>query len=114
MKYVLALLMVAGVAQAEDYSRATELMFINQSGGVVALTVEPCAIPEAKGFENRSYATEANGTKHEGCWTAPDTSEAPSGADFKIVPIVNVWYDGVITAFPQTMFAPLDKQKGLL
>ena len=61
-------------ATAEDYSSYKELYMKNESGGVVALTLEPCQISEAvkAGMIDRAYATEGNGTKHEGCWISPE------------------------------------------
>ncbi len=111
---ILMAVLVSFPAIAEDYSLYKELFFANQAGGAVVLTVEPCAIVEAKtkGFDSRTYATEANGTKHEGCWVAPDISDAPQYPGVKIIPIVNVWYDGVIVPFEQSLFAPIEKLKG--
>lgn len=93
---------------AADYSTYKELYMANQAGGVVALTVEPCAIGPAKlkKFESRAYATEANGTIHEGCWIAPDISDAPNHPSVKIIPIVNVWFNGVIVPYEQNLFSP--------
>lgn len=110
---VVAVLISLPVA-AENYSSHTELYMANQAGGVVALTVEPCAVELAKikHFEMRAYATEANGTKHEGCWISPDISEAPNHPSIKIIPIVNVWFDGVIVPFEQNLFAPISKIEG--
>lgn len=101
-------------AIAEDYSTYKELFFTNQQGGAVVLTVEPCEIiaAKAKGFESRTYATEADGTKHEGCWMAPDISDAPQYPGVKIIPIVNVWYDGEVIPFAQSLFKPIEKLNG--
>lgn len=110
---VVAVLFSLPVA-AEDYSTYKELYMANQAGGVVALTVEPCAIESAKAkhFDSRAYATEADGTRHEGCWIAPDISEAPNHPSIKIIPIVNVWFDGIIVPFEQSLFAPITKIEG--
>lgn len=116
MKYILALVAALFItfATAEDYSKHKELFMANQAGGIVALTVEPCAIAAAKAkkFENRAYATEGNGTLHEGCWMAPDTSEAPDYPGMRIIPIVNVWFDDTIVPFDQKLFAPISKMEG--
>lgn len=110
---VVAVLFSLPVAAA-DYSTHKELYMANQAGGVVALTVEPCTITQAKNkhFEMRAYATEADGTIHEGCWVAPDISEAPNHPSIKIIPIVNVWFDDVIVPFDQELFAPITKIDG--
>lgn len=96
-------------ANAADYSQYKELFMLNKAGGVIAVTLEPCAIPDAikAGFENRGYATESNGTKHEGCWAAPDISEAPRHPGVRIIPIVNMWFDGEVVSLPQDDFKPI-------
>lgn len=104
-------------AKAEDYSTYKELFFINQAGGAVVLVAEECTISGAKanGFEGQAYATEKDGTRHEGCWSMPDTSEAPNHPSIKIIPIVNMYFDGEIVSFPQHLFNPLTPEtKGAL
>lgn len=98
-------------ADAADYSNAAELYMANEAGGVVALTKEPCAFPEAvkKGFDSRAYATEGNTRKHEGCWFAPSTAEAPKSEEVRIIPVVNTWWDGEVITFMQNQFAPDNK-----
>lgn len=105
------LLLVALSAQAQDYSSYKELYMKNESGGVVALTLEPCQFPEAvkKGYIDRAYATEGNGTKHEGCWVSPEINpeEIPAvDAHVKIIPLVNLWFDGESVIYPQSYFKP--------
>ena len=112
MKKLLALVAVlfSLPAISADYSKYKELYMANEAGGDVVLTLEPCTIADAKkqGFESRSYATEGNGTVHEGCWSAPGIEGAPAVAGVTIIPIVNVYYDGIILPFPQDMFGPED------
>lgn len=94
---------------AVDYSDHKELYMANEAGGEIVLTLEPCAFTDAKklGFENRSYATIADGSiKEEGCWLAPDMKDAPQVQGIAIIPIVNLWYDNIILPFPQNMFEP--------
>ena len=112
---ILALLVSFSVLadEAKDYSMHKELYMKNEAGGVVALTLEPCQIPEAipKGFADRAYATEGNGTKHEGCWLRPDINpeDLPKvDAHVKIIPVVNLWFDGEIVHYPQHYFTPSD------
>ena len=102
-------------ACAADYSAAKELYTANEAGGVIALTLEPCAIKDAasRGFENRAYATEGNGTKHEGCWIAPSLNGAPIVPEVKIIPLVNVYFDGITLPFPQDIFTPDGKVEKL-
>ena len=107
---VLSLLFSTGL-QAADYSKSKELYMPNESGGYIVLTVEPCKFPEAvkQGFDSRAYATESDSEKpatHEGCWNSPDTSEAPRIKGVRIIPLVNLWFDGDTVTFPQTMFGP--------
>lgn len=96
---------------AADYSKSKELYMPNESGGFIVLTVEPCKFPEAVklGYDSRAYATESDSEKpvtHEGCWTSPDTAEAPRLKGVRIIPLVNLWFDGDMVTFPQTMFGP--------
>lgn len=105
------LLLFSTSLSATDYSTSKELYMPNESGGYVILTVEPCTIPEANksGFESRAYATESDSESpitHEGCWTSPDTSEAPKIRGVKIIPLVNLWFDGDTVTFPQNLFGP--------
>ena len=101
-------LVFAKDATAADYSAEKELFLKNESGGVIAVTKELCTDPvaKAKGFEFRAYATEGNGTKHEGCWSAPDLSEAPSHPSVRIIPIINMYFEGQIIAVQQQSFKP--------
>lgn len=115
MKKILALVavLVSLPATSADYSNHKELYMKNEAGGVVALTLEPCQFPEilAKGFKERAYATEGNGAKHEGCWLSPEINPAdlPAvDAHIKIIPVVNLWFEGEIVAFPQSYFKPSD------
>ncbi len=100
---------------AADYSNSKELYMPNESGGYVVLTLEECAISSArdKGFDRRAYATESDSEQpatHEGCWFTPDTQQAPRIQGVKIIPIVNLWFDGDIVFFPQTHFSPEKKR----
>ena len=104
---------------AADYSKSKELYMPNESGGYVVLTLEECKIPEArtKGFNSRAYATEtdaANSVTHEGCWNSPDTSEAPKVQGVKIIPIVNLWFEGDVVFFPQSYFGPEKKRYDII
>lgn len=116
MKQLAVLLTLFSLSlSAADYSKSKELYMPNESGGYVVLTVEPCKFPEAVklGYDSRAYATESDTEKpatHEGCWTSPDTSEAPKLKGVRIIPLVNLWFDGEIITFPQTMFGPERKR----
>lgn len=100
---------------AADYSKSKELYMPNESGGYVVLTVEPCKFSEAAklGYNSRAYATESDTDKpatHEGCWTSPDTADAPKLKGVKIIPLVNLWFDGELVTFPQNLFGPERKR----
>ena len=103
-------------ANASDYSDANELFILNQAGGVIAVSKELCDIPQAKakGFEFKGYATEKDGTRHEGCWAAPDISDAPKTPGVRIIPIVNMYFDGEIIMLPQHQFKPLKELENAL
>ena len=98
-------------ANAADYSQFDELYIKNEAGGYIAVTKEPCqeTAAIAQGFQFRGYATESNGTKHEGCWAAPDISEAPKHPNVMIIPIVNMYFEGQVIAVPQHQFKPLQE-----
>lgn len=109
------LLLFSTHALSADYSKSQELYMPNESGGYVVLTTEKCQLSEArdKGFDNRAYATETdaeNSIIHEGCWFAPDTSAAPKAPGVKIIPLVNLWFDGDIVFYPQSHFGPERKR----
>lgn len=116
MKQLAVLLTLFSLSlSAADYSKSKELYMPNESGGYVVLTVEPCKFPEAVklGYDSRAYATESDSEKpatHEGCWTSPDISEAPRLKGVRIIPLVNLWFDGEVVTFPQTMFGPERKR----
>lgn len=117
MKLILALVAILFSLSitAADYSTNKELFMPNESGGYVVLTLEECRIAEAKakGFDSRAYATESdseNAVTHEGCWNSPDTAEAPNAKGVRIIPLVNLWFDGDIVFFPQTHFSPERKR----
>jgi hypothetical protein len=98
-------------ANAEDYSGVKELYIENEAGGVIAISQEACKDPVAlkKGFEYKAYATEKDGTLHEGCWMAPDISEAPNVPGVRIIPIVNMYFDGQVIMVAQNQFKPFSK-----
>ena len=105
------LLLFSADLLAADYSKSKELYMPNESGGYVILTTDECNIPEAKamGFDSRAYATEtdtAQPVTHEGCWNSPDTAAAPKVPGVRIIPLVNLWFDGDIVFYPQNMFGP--------
>ena len=111
MKLILALVaaLISLPATSADYSEQKELYMANQAGGDVVLTLEPCAIEEARklGFENRTYATVAGGKiQEEGCWISPSINGAPNVPGMTIIPLVNVWYSGIILPFEQNLFTP--------
>jgi len=97
-------------AWAIDYSEYKELYMANEAGGYIVLTLEDCKLnsKEAKSFKSRAYATESDGTIHEGCWEAPSTEDAPPPNELiTIVPLVNViWHTGDLTVYPQNAFSP--------
>jgi hypothetical protein len=104
-------LFTATVTIAEEFK---ELQMNNDAGGIIAITVEECLIPsaKAKGFDYRSYATEDNGTIHEGCWMEPDMTDAPkSNERMRIIPIVNLYFDEIVVSFDKKWFAPASSHK---
>ena len=102
-------LLSSGLALAQDLPK--ELYMPNESGGYIVLTTDACLTSDAVklGYMYRAYATESEGEKpatHEGCWVSPSVTDAPRSAGIKIIPLVNLWFDGDIITFPQTLFGP--------
>lgn len=112
-------LLFSSSLQAADYSKSKELYMPNESGGYIILTLEPCQFSEAKklGYDSRTYATETDTEKpvtHEGCWTSPSTADAPQIQGVKIIPLVNLWFEGDTATFPQSMFGPEKKRYDII
>jgi hypothetical protein len=87
----------------------------NESGGYIVLTTDACPNAGAVklGYTYRAYATESDSEKpatHEGCWDSPSIADAPKLQGVKIIPLVNLWFDGDMATFPQTMFGPEKKR----
>jgi len=96
-------------ATAQDLPK--ELYMPNESGGYIILTTDACPNTDAAklGYKYRAYATESDSEKpatHEGCWVSPSTADAPKLQGVRIIPLVNLWFDGDIVTFPQTLFGP--------
>lgn len=107
---ILALIICSGLVYSQDIT-VRELICVNEEGGVIALTTEPCMIEKAKSIykmQHKSYATESNGTVHEGCWDRPDTSAAPKVPGVKIIPIVNTYWidEDMVISYPAELFHP--------
>ena len=105
MKY-LALLFFVSVAYAQEVVEVKEMFLKNSAGGEVILTREECKLKAPGYFKNRAYATEGNGTVHEGCWMAPPIDDAPRSEITIVVPVVNTWRDGEIHMYLQSDFSP--------
>lgn len=105
MKY-LALFLLVSAAYAQEVVEVKEMFLKNSADGEVVLTREECKLKAPGYFKNRAYATEGNGTVHEGCWMAPPIDEAPRSELTRIVPVVNTWWDGEIHMFLQSDFSP--------
>ena len=106
-------LLLSNLALAQDLPK--ELYMPNESGGYIVLTTDACPTAEVakKGYKYRAYATESDSEKpatHEGCWDSPSVADAPRMEGVKIIPLVNLWFDGDMATFPQTMFG-LEKQR---
>ena len=106
-------LLLSNLAMAQDLPK--ELYMPNESGGYIVLTTDACPTAEVakKGYKYRAYATESDSEKpatHEGCWDSPSVADAPRMEGVKIIPLVNLWFDGDMATFPQTMFG-LEKKR---
>jgi hypothetical protein len=106
-------LLFSNLALAQDLPK--ELYMPNESGGFIVLTTDACPNKDAVklGYNYRAYATESDSEKpatHEGCWDSPSIADAPKLQGVKIIPLVNLWFDGDMVTFPQTMFGPEKKR----
>jgi hypothetical protein len=106
-------LLFSSFALAQDLPK--ELYMPNEAGGFIVLTTDACPNAGAAklGYKYRAYATESDSEKptlHEGCWDSPSIAEAPKSAGIKIIPLVNLWFDGDTVTFPQTLFTPEKKR----
>ena len=106
-------LLSSNLALAQDLPK--ELYMPNEAGGFIVLTTDACPNADAakKGYKFRAYATESDSEKparHEGCWDSPSVADAPKLQGVRIIPLVNLWFDGDTVTFPQTMFTPEKKR----
>jgi hypothetical protein len=106
-------LLSSGLALAQDLPK--ELYMPNEANGFIVLTTDTCPNAGAVklGYKYRAYATESDGEKpatHEGCWDSPSVADAPKMEGVRIMPLVNLWFDGDLITFPQTMFGPEKKR----
>jgi len=112
-KLVVISLLYSSCALAQDMP--LELYMPNESGGYIVLTTDACPNTSAVklGYTYRAYATESDSEKpatHEGCWDSPSVADAPKLQGVRIIPLVNLWFDGDMVTFPQTMFGPEKKR----
>ena len=112
-KLAVIFLLYSNLALAQDMP--LELYMPNESGGYIVLTTDACANADAAklGYTYRAYATESDSEKpatHEGCWHSPSIADAPKLQGVRIIPLVNLWFDGDMVTFPQTMFGPEKKR----
>ena len=86
----------------------------NEAGGFMILKQGPCPFPEAvkQGYLFHATATEGvtPEVEHQGCWISPSTKEAPKDPKFKIIPLVNLWFDGAQVSYPVYLFGPEKKR----
>ena len=112
-KLTAIMLLCSCTALAQDLP--LELYMPNESGGYVVLTTDACPNTHAisLGYTYRAYATESDSdtpVTHQGCWHSPSLADAPSIPGVRIIPLVNLWFDGDTATFPQTLFSPLKRR----
>jgi len=103
MKKILALsLFFSSISFAGEVKQVEELRLKLEDGGYVSILAQPCEIEKAKslGLTNRAVGREIDGTTHEGCWNSPDISQAEKIEGMRAVPIVNLYFDGVVHTTP--------------
>ena len=106
-------LLYSNLALAQDLP--LELYMPNESGGYIVLTTDACPNTDAAklGYTYHAYATESDSDQpvtHQGCWHSPSTADAPRMEGVRIIPLVNLWFDGDMITLPQTMFGPLKRR----
>jgi hypothetical protein len=86
----------------------------NEAGGFMILKQDPCPFPEAvkQGYLFHATATEGvtPEVEHQGCWISPSIADAPKDPKFKIIPLVNLWFDGTQVSYPVYMFGDEKKR----
>lgn len=105
MRYLIILALVATVAQAREFPK--ELYMPNEAGGFVVLTQEECQYSQAirRGYNYRAYSEEPGEANHEGCWQSASVDDAPKLRGWRIIPLVNTWWDtGDEVTFPFRLF----------
>jgi len=85
--------------------RYPELYMPNDDEGFVVITIQECPDKElAKTFPHYAYATEHDGTKHDGCWVSEE--KAPKGFE----PLVNIYFEGQVVTYRRQLFSPEKKR----
>lgn len=79
---------VKGAEPIKEMSMYTEV-------GEIVLTVEPCPIQNAHGFDYYGYATDAGNPNHPGCWNADNA-------------VVQIWFlnENVVGIYKKELFKP--------
>ena len=89
MKNLLALL---ALTVTTAFAEAPKVCLLNDAGGMIVLTHEACTSDRpnlVETFPFHAYATESDGTIHNGCFEIPSVSDAKPDPGVRIIPIVN-------------------------
>lgn len=73
-------------------AEAPKVCLLNDAGGMIVLTHEACTSDRpnlVETFPFHAYATEGDGTIHNGCFEIPSVSDAKPDPGVRIIPIVN-------------------------
>ena len=104
---IFAIFLIAGIHFDNLFGkeRYDELYMPNDDEGFVVITVKECPDKElAKTFPYYAYATEHDGTKHDGCWASEE--KAPKGFE----PVVNIYFEGQVVTYQRQLFSPEKKR----
>lgn len=104
---ILVVFLIAGIhfEQLFGEERYAELYMPNDDEGFVVITVQDCPDKDlVKTFPHYAYATEHDGTKHEGCWMSEE--KAPRGFE----PLVNIYFEGQVVTYRRGLFSPEKKR----
>lgn len=105
MRYFIAFLLCIGLVNAADLP--DELVCLNEENGEIVITIKDCPNKVFKdgGYFFYAYATEGNGTKHEGCWVSPIPEGAPRHPSIRVFRVVNtIWEEGDRATYPDYYF----------
>ena len=88
--FKLVLLSLFTLFTASAVAEDSKVCLPNEAGGLIVLTHVQCELPiVSNSFPYYAYATESDGTLHEGCFDIPSIADAQQSPGIRIIPVVN-------------------------